>query len=418
MAEEKIWDWLPGFEFDEEVDLKEIKSWLIDLSHCIPRMTPMCANFWIKHGCHGQKFVADMLSVPTNKGVEFRTKHGVKLVGYPVVRDEEEIKQREAKFREAMHPFIEDFDGWWQKAKNELMAMYDKFKSFDLDRATNSELLYHLLELNTMNYRQWEIHFIGMVSSMNGWCLFENLCKDWWGLSDSAPEFQKLMAGFDNKMFQVDKRLWQLAQSAMDKGVADAIMATEAGEVISKLEQTEAGRGWVKELREFLNEDGWRIQHMHILYLPTWLEDPTPAIRRVKGFIAKGGGFVLEEVRGRLVREREEAEAAIMQRVPAEQKEWFMMLLRFAQKAGAYNEEHTYYCDFYSRAVIRRSLLGIGRRLAGAGTIDRPDDIFFLNPDEVERVIDLPNITTCAILWTGGIRNGRSRLRWNFPSLP
>jgi len=390
VAEVKIWDWLPGYDFNEEVDPKEFATWLLDLGHSIPRMTPMCAFFWIRGIDHSMKFAAETLSIPTHMGVNFRTKHGQKWFAPAVIRDEQEIKQREAKFREAMRPFIEDFDGLWGKAKDELMGKYRQIRAFDLEKATNAELLQHLDDLSALDRRVWDIHSLHMEAVMMGWVLFEMLCKEWWGLSDSSPEFQKLMSGFDNKMFQVDRGLWQLSQSAMNKGIADVIMTTESGEVVSMLEQTDAGREWVNELRQFLDEDGWRFEHMHILYRPSWIENPAPTVTAIKGYIAKGGDFSLEDVRSKLVREREEAVTAIMERVPAEQKDWFLALLRLAQKAGFYNEEHTYYCENYCHALVRRGLLGIGRRLSRAGTIDQPEDIFFLNPNEVERVIGAP----------------------------
>ena len=392
MAETRIWDVVPGHDFDEEADLKDYPSWMMDASHSWPPQTPLAAWYWMKNCGDGPTYADTVLSFPFCKGSEFRMRWGASYTATLVVRDEEEIKQREVKYREAMRPFIEDFDGWWQKAKDELLGMYARLKSFDFESATGVELLYHLFDLNTVNRRMWEIHFTGFSAAMNGWCLFEELCKEWWGLTDSAPEFQKLVAGFDNKIQQVDRRLWQLGQDAISKGVADIIMTTEVGELTPKLEQTEAGREWLKAFHEFLNEDGWRMQRMHVFDEPTWIEDPTPAIWSIRGYIAKGGGFSLDEIRERLVKEREEAEAAIMQRVPEEHKEMFLTLLRLTQKAGAYNEEHTYYCECMCHSIMRRSFLKIGERLARAGTIDKPDDIFFVNPDEIQRVIHVPEI--------------------------
>jgi pyruvate,water dikinase len=76
--------------------------------------------------------------------------------------------------------------------------------------------------------------------------------------------------------------------------------------------------------------------------------------------------------------------------VPEEQKEWFLALLRLAQKVGAFMEEHTYYCEFYCFASIRRALLAIGRRWVKAGTIDKVDDIFFFSYEEIETHIFAP----------------------------
>jgi phosphohistidine swiveling domain-containing protein len=42
------------------------------------------------------------------------------------------------------------------------------------------------------------------------------------------------------------------------------------------------------------------------------------------------------------------------------------------------------------QAFLRRGYLAIGRRLAQKGTIDIPEDIFMMNPDEIDRVMMVP----------------------------
>jgi pyruvate,water dikinase len=43
-----------------------------------------------------------------------------------------------------------------------------------------------------------------------------------------------------------------------------------------------------------------------------------------------------------------------------------------------------------THAFMRRGYLAMGRRLAEKGTIDAPEDIFMLNPDEIDRVMLVP----------------------------
>ncbi|MDH5696218.1 MAG: PEP-utilizing enzyme [Dehalococcoidia bacterium] len=386
----KIWDAVPGYDFDEEADLKDNPSWFLDIGHSWPPLKPLAAWYWMHNASDGNTYARTILSFPWCKAVEFRYQRGASYVGMVVVKGKEEIKQRQVKYNEAMKPFIEDFDSWWQKARDDLMGMYDRIKNFDFESATGVDLLYHLFNLDMVNRRMWEIHCLGFGAAVDGWVLFEQLCKELLDLNDSQPEFQKLVSGYENKIHEVDRRMWQLGQDSVNKGLADILLETEVSELLLKLEQTEAGRQWVKDLRDFLDEDGWRMQHMHVFDEPTWIEDPAPAIWSIRGYIAKGGGFSLDEVRKRLVKEREELEKAIIQRVPEERKDEFLRLLRLAQKAGAFNEEHTYYCESYCHAVMRRSFLKIGEWLSKGGAIDEPEDIFFLNPDEIRRAIYVP----------------------------
>jgi pyruvate,water dikinase len=385
-----VWDVSPGLDWDPEVDLKVVSSWFVDGTHSIPAWTPMFAWFWNKYCRYGLTYGCQTLSTPNCKGWEMRTYHGHDYCAFLIVTDPEEIKQREVKFREALRPYIEDFVGIWRRNVDEMMAIYKPLKEFDYDTATNVEILYRLYDTISMYRRMWEIHFTCQYASYNTWVLLDRLCRERFGIGDTSPEFQKLMVGFDNKVFQINKQLWQFAQDAMKMGLADIFLTSEARQVIPKLEQSEAGREWLKGLREWLWEDGWRVDRPAEINVPTWIEDPTPAISGIKGFLAKGGGFDLDETRERLAKEREEAVAAMVQRVPEAEREWFEALIRLAQKTSFWAEEHDHYLDLYSHALIRRCCLGIGRRLAQAGTIDQAEDVFFLIPDEIERVMLVP----------------------------
>ena len=97
------------------------------------------------------------------------------------------------------------------------------------------------------------------------------------------------------------------------------------------------------------------------------------------GFIERNEKeFPPDKEREKLAREREEVFHGLLPKVTEERKEDFLRLLPAAQLAGAFNEEHNYYCENYCHGVIRRGLLGIGRRLMERGVIDQETDIFFL----------------------------------------
>jgi hypothetical protein len=55
-------------------------------------------------------------------------------VAMHIVRDEAEIEERTARFKKAMIPWIEDFDGKWEAQKKELLDIYGKLKSLDLEK--------------------------------------------------------------------------------------------------------------------------------------------------------------------------------------------------------------------------------------------------------------------------------------------
>ncbi|MBN2124100.1 MAG: hypothetical protein JW821_07390, partial [Deltaproteobacteria bacterium] len=401
----KLWDSVPGFDLNMDIDLPEMNSWFFDGTHSVPLLTPMYAWFWIRHCGHGAQYSAEKLSLPRYKGFTFRDHEGATYIAMRIVRDEAEIAERTEKFKEALIPWIEDFDGIWSKQQEELVSMYDKLKAVDLDKASNIDLLHHLWDMISMSRRMWEIHFQGMNVSYAAFLLLEDLVKPY-GLTSESPEFQDMFRGYDNKVFQVDRKLWELSHKAIAKGLDDVIMNSEVGEVMGKLEQSDAGKEWLKDLHAFLEVDGWRMVRMMDFDEPYWLEDPSTVISPIRAFIKKGGAYDLDETTKTLAQNRERAIADLMQKVPEDDKPWFEALISLAQKAGSFSEEHDVYCELHCHAVQRRGLLGMGRRLAAAGTLDRPDDIFFLNPDEVERVMGAPEFHRLQFI------ANRRRKRW------
>lgn len=388
MEQIKVWDAVPGYEFNAKHDLKKNPTWALDPTHSLPRLMPMEAWFWMKYMTQGVAYVYEKICKPTGSGVLRRVKNGADYLTCVTIKDEEEVKQREIESKKRVIAFSADLPQWWEKAKTELMEVYGEIRSFDLETASNIELLDHMYDLMAVARKMWRIHWMGLITGTNAWTHLEELAMKYMGLTDLSQDFQKVMTGYDNKMLQVDKRLWLLSREAVQKGLADIILNSEPGEVLNSLSQSDSGRQWVEAFKTFLDEDGLRMTHAHVFHEKTWLEDPTPALIYVKKFIEKGEKeFSLEAERKKLAAEREAMTAQLMEKVPEEGKDEFTKLLAGAQLAGMFNEEHTYYCEHYCFSLIRRGMLGIGKRLEKAGTIDKAEDILMLNPVEVESVL-------------------------------
>jgi phosphohistidine swiveling domain-containing protein len=224
-----------------------------------------------------------------------------------------------------------------------------------------------------------------MYGTYTAYILFENMCRDLAGIDDTSPLFHNLVSGFDNKVFQVDRRLWEFSQRARKEDLANVFLTSKPEEIKTNLQASAKGRDYLKDFQAFMNEDGWRMQRMSEINLPTWVEDPTPALVNVKQFLQRGGGFNLDDERKKLSEKRLAAEKEVLAKVPQEQRGWFERLMRLAQKSGIFSEEHDHYLDLYTHAMMRRIALGLGKRFVQKGTLDDQEDIFFLIPDEVRR---------------------------------
>ncbi len=381
----KVYDVVPGLEFEPERDLAQSPAWFLDATHSVPPWTPMFGWFWINFCRHGMQYGAEKLSLPTVKGWDWRFLNGGGYLTLLLVKSEEEKQRREVEFRKAILPFIQDYDGLWNGFVKEILERYEHLKALDTDQASNTELLNNFEETINTCRRMWEIHMYMMYGTYTAYILFENMCRELAGIDDTSPLFHQVVSGFDNKVFQVDRRLWEFSSRAKEEGLSDLFTQTEAPDIREKLEGSGKGKVFMSDFMDFMHQDGWRMQRMSEMNLPTWVEDPTPALGMVKQFILKGGSFNLDDERRRLTGGRIVAEKEVMSKVPVEQRGWFEQLMRLAQKSGVFSEEHDHYLDLYTHAMMRRSALGLGRRFVRAGSIDHHEDIFFLIPDEVRR---------------------------------
>jgi phosphohistidine swiveling domain-containing protein len=381
----KVYDVVPGLELDLERDFEQSPAWFLDGTHSVPPWTPMFGWFWINFCRHGMQYGAEKLSLPTVKGWDWRFHKGGGYLTLLLVKTEEEKRRREVEFRKAILPFIKDFDGLWGGFVKEILGRYEHLKATNPETATNIELLQNFEDTINTCRRMWEIHMYMMYGTYTAYILFENMCRDIAKIDDTSPMFIKLVSGFDNKVFQVDRKLWEFSKRARNDGLGDVFLKNQAHDIKPKLEGTEKGRAFMKDFAALMNEDGWRMQRMSEINLPSWVEDPTPALVNVKQFLMKGGDFNLDEERKKKTVERLAAEKEILAKVSQEQKGWFQQLMRLAQKSGAFSEEHDHYLDLYTHAMMRRSALGLGRRFVKLGAMNDPEDMFFLIPDEVRR---------------------------------
>jgi phosphohistidine swiveling domain-containing protein len=381
----KVYDVVPGLEFDPERDFEQSPAWFLDGTHSVPPWTPMFGWFWINFCRHGMQYGAEKLSLPTVKGWDWRFHKGGGYLTLLLVKTEEEKRRREGEFRKAILPFIQDFDGLWGGYVKEILGLYAHLKATNPETATNIELLQNFEDTIDTCRRMWEIHMYMMYGVYTAYILFENICRDVAKIDDTSPLFHKLVSGFDNKVFQVDRKLWEFSKRARKDGLGDIFLKNEANQIKPKLEATDKGKAFMKDFTTLMNEDGWRMQRMSEINLPTWVEDPTPALVNVKQFLQKGGDFNLDEERKKIAQERQGAEKEVLGKVPQEQRGWFQQLMKLAQKSGVFSEEHDHYLDLYTHAMMRRSVLGLGRRFVKAGALNEAEDVFFLMPDEIRR---------------------------------
>ncbi|MFC1900669.1 PEP-utilizing enzyme [Chloroflexota bacterium] len=383
------------YEYDEKNDPENYTVFLADLAHGAPPWKPLFfIESWGRWCYRSIQKLAEQLSLPTTKGWDVRY-----IDGYPylavIETTEEEAREREPLFREKIRPYIEDFDAIWEQRKTEIMDIYAKLKSDynlykyeDITGLSNVDLLDIFDDYLQVSRKQWDIHMELLVPAYYLFGLFDQICSELLGFGNSDARFSKLMTGYDSMVFRFNKEIQALAKRAKELGLTEVFQNADDSEaVITGLEKSDNGKKWLGEYRDFLEVHGWRCERMLDWATPNWIEKPALGIPAIKIAIATGGSREMDERRQRSIKEREETEKEVLSGITANQKAWFSALMKSAQRACYWSEDHTYYLDLYCHAIGRWITKEIGNRFEKAGVIDESEDVYFLIADEIEKAL-------------------------------
>jgi len=382
------------FEFDEENDLKNYTVFLCDFVHGVPPWKPLYIIAGWSNYIWGLQLAAETLYLPTTRGWDYRVIDGH---CYPTIieTNAEEAKQREPVFRQKIRPYLEDFSGVWEPFKVEIMNVYKNLRDSqgiraydDIKKLENFELAVFFEDfIRIVSRREGEIHMLMMVPAYYIFGTFQKMWQEMFGIpSGIDPLFSKLMSGFEGAVFEMNREAWKLGKQAMGAGLDHLFQSTQDNDQVwAELQKSQAAAKWLQEYSKFLDKYGWKCERMQDWATPTWHEKPSLGIPTIKMAISTGGTYSLDENRGKVAKEREKAEEEVLAKVAKDQREWFRLLMKGAQKAGYWSEDHTPYLDFHVCAQGRWITRELGRRFAQAGCIDDPEDIYFLLPDDIRK---------------------------------
>ena len=175
-----------------------------------------------------------------------------------------------------------------------------------------------------------------------------------------------------SRLIRSDTRLDRLFGSAETPAILDAVR--DDGRFVR----------FRREFYRFLEEWGFRSSAELMLTVPSLQEDPAPAIELLRQYAASDGeppeSVMARQAAGR-VEETSRVLKALARRSPGTALAVWV-LLRSTQASVAYRERaRLKQALLYTR--LRRVALAIGRRLADAGRLSQPDDVFMLTWREI-----------------------------------
>lgn len=187
-----------------------------------------------------------------------------------------------------------------------------------------------------------------------------------------------LLQGFQNQSTAVGLGLDELTQLATARpGVSAALQAGRTQDLAS----VAGGDAFMARLATFLDTYGWRAEAWSTPHQATWAEDPSVPLALIGRYLAEPEHAPAVAIQ-RSATQREETVRRVEAALPSGKMPRFRKLLAECQRHVHMSEERAFW-QLSVVGSVRIPVIELGHKLASAGAIDEPNDIFFLTSDEV-----------------------------------
>jgi rifampicin phosphotransferase len=209
---------------------------------------------------------------------------------------------------------------------------------------------------------------------------------------EGDPPAQTFLLGFDSTPIRADKSLYDLAVWCGEHpGLAAALTDAPSDRASELLHTEEPPAGvdegvwteWRSRFQSHLDLYGHTVYNLDFVN-PVAADDSAPLFDTLK-FYLRGEGQNPHERQKRTAERREEATRAVLERLDGPRRNLLGRLLKWAQDVAPVREDALADVGL-AWSVMRRMLLELGRRLAQAGAVERPADVFWLRRDEAQKL--------------------------------
>ena len=204
---------------------------------------------------------------------------------------------------------------------------------------------------------------------------------------ENDSEGYEALQGFPSIALESSRGLWRLSRLARSSPELRHLFETsQPAQLAAELGATDAGRGFLAELRTYLEEFGWRGDSTMELMKQSWRENPGIALNAVQGYINIGDEGGPDSQYMLAVEHREKLLANARRKLAGDPAKLarFNALYETASCFTPVAEDHNHYIDQMGNIVMRQPSLEIGRRMVAKGALTNADDVFYLFLPEIK----------------------------------
>ena len=306
--------------------------------------------------------------------------------GNPFVIRPPGARARRGRFnvRSVSHGYHEGPRQWRHEELPKYLATVEQWRHVDATASEDERLLAGIRTLSWADAHYWR--FVGQVLGFPRRA--DEALQEF--LAEHAPDARftsgMLLDGSGSPTMQAPIDLWRIVQRIRsDPKLEDLVVSTPAYRLLDALDGSAEGRQVVREIARYLARYGHQIYSLDYAE-PTPSQHPTQVLSMLKTHVLDlDYDPVTQQAETRAKRRAALREVS---RYFHGRLWWrFRWRLFWAQHYYQNRDESQFYLGA-AWPVLQRFALELGRRLVAAGTLTRPDDVYYLDANELAQAIE------------------------------
>jgi pyruvate,water dikinase len=368
-------------DFPIPADFPPFAQW--DKLHCPRPLTPLEHETLLKSTEYG--FTKAILEMGSPIGaMTLSVNYYNYLTAYPVDPQGETGEARAARYKKNVEEFMPVLGERWEKEwLPAIKQTVLRRRAQDYSAMSDADLLRTWDEMMEEVKERWYIH--GML--LYGF-YYAGVFADFYKQATGGDEKEgyEALQGFDTEALASSRGMWKLSRTVRNNPELKALFESSTStELPAKLNASEAGRSFMKDLDTYLQDFGWRADSVYELTRPSWREDPSIALNSIQGYLSIGDESGPEVQFASAVKRREEllANARSALANDPEKLKRFEDLYAWNKCFTPIVEDHNHWIDQMGDITMRYPALEMGKRLAAKGVLAKAEDAFLLNRAEL-----------------------------------
>ena len=269
-------------------------------------------------------------------------------------------------------------------------ATIARWDALDHNTATDEELLAGIREMSAADPSYWFGSALNLGLSRILDPLFNRLLKSFLfrsalpepGLGSSA-----FLRGFDSKALDAQADMEALANSIRESDtLRELVLNSSTNGLLSALANHPDGQLVLDGIRDYLDAYGHQIYNLDYV-APTQNEDPLPMLLSLKALVKSPPAQNVRVRQRKMAAERDALIEQTTQALNPLSRKLFQFVWKWTKHYAPYREHVMFYMGA-AWPTVRKLAHELGQRLSDAGAITTPNDLYFLQSDEIRTAID------------------------------